>query len=132
MSDTNAEDWARLVRQLCDHLAVATRVQDECADLLLELRDLRTRDLDLREREAANAEARLRFDEQVELARQRREDEREGRRWAWWDRACEAGRAALGSPHADRLLSAVVGAAVLGIGWAAASWWGTPPAQGGP
>lgn len=132
MSDTAAEDWARLVRQLCDHLAVNTNVTDQSADLLIELRDLKTRELDLREREVAAAEARTRLEEAIRLDQARRDDERNRRWWAFWDRACKAGRAALGSPHADRLLSAVVGAAVLGIGWAAASWWGTPPAQGGP
>ena len=140
VSDEVSGDWPRLVRDLVETMARHEAQTERLVGLCDRLTALHERDVEVREVAAANERTRL---AQVERQLDRDEDTRaraalaaaadSDRRRDWWDRACERGRAALGSPHVDRALSGSVGALLIILAWLVSRITGTtPPSLGGP
>jgi len=132
-------DWPRLVGDL---LRLMGRHEAQTDRLIAQgerLAAIVLRDVEVREQAAATERARValearQLDRQVEaearaqLAAAADAD----RRRDWWERWCDRGRDALGSPHAQRLLAGTVGAILLALAWLVGRITGGPPALGGP
>ncbi len=133
-------DWPRLVRDLVETMGRHEAQTDRLIALCERLAALHERDLELREASAELERARValhgrQLDREADaearaaLAAAAEED----RRRDWWERVCDRGRAALGSPHVDRLLAGTVGAILLALAWLVSRiTGGGPPALGGP
>lgn len=133
-------DWPRLVGDLIRLMGRHEAQTDRLIALCERLGDLAARDLEAREAAAALERARVALEgrqldrreeatARAELAAAAEAD----RRRDWWERWCDRGRQALGSPHVDRLLAGTVGAVLLALGWLVARLTGGgPPALGGP
>jgi len=133
-------DWPRLVRDLVESMGRHAAQTDRLVAIVERMEALLERDVEARELAAATERARValearHLDRQVEAdARAALEAAaREDRRRDWWDRWADRGRAALGSPHADRLMAGTVGAVLLALAWLVAriTGGGVPPALGG-
>lgn len=118
MSDRPSEDWERLVRDLVGVLGEVRATMEQSQVTMRETRDV-LRDLShAREREALAEIQRVAL-EQRRLDLEAASHDRAG---AWWGRAWQAVASCLHTPHADRLLGALVSAAVLGLGYLASRW----------